>query len=68
MGFDFLSEELRAQFNIVDTEAVSSNGYDENAMAIIDATENRGSWFGFDRVRTAVTGPNSCGIRMRTRT
>ncbi|EXJ15986.1 hypothetical protein D779_0734 [Imhoffiella purpurea] len=33
---DFLSPELRAQFDIVDTEAVSSNGYDGHAMALID--------------------------------
>jgi len=36
LGFDFLSEDLRAQFNIVDTEAVSSNGYDAHAMELID--------------------------------
>jgi len=34
--FDFLSSELRAQFNIVDTDAVSSNGYDAHALALIE--------------------------------
>ena len=34
--YDFLSEELRAQFNIVDTDAESSNGYDHYANEIIE--------------------------------
>ena len=34
--YDFLSAELRAQFNIVDTDAVSSNGYDANANELIE--------------------------------
>src|ERR1700746_2092953 len=33
---DFLTDELRAQFNIVDTNAVSSNGYDRFAMELIE--------------------------------
>jgi len=33
---DFLSAELRAQFDIVDTDAVSSNGYDGHAMGFIE--------------------------------
>ena len=38
--YDFLSAELRARFNIVDTDAVSSNGYDENGMALIDGNQD----------------------------
>lgn len=34
--FDFLTDELRAQFNIIDTENVSSNQYDGNAIALIE--------------------------------
>ena len=34
--YDFLSEELRAQFNIVDTDAESSNGYDRFANELIE--------------------------------
>jgi SAM-dependent methyltransferase len=34
-GFDFLTSELREQFNIVDTDAVSSNGYDPNVIELI---------------------------------
>src|SRR5688572_810076 len=37
--FDFLSPELRAQFNIVDTDAVSSNGYDPHALGLIGRHE-----------------------------
>jgi SAM-dependent methyltransferase len=37
--YDFLSEELRAQFNIADTDAVSSNGYDAYAMDLIKKNE-----------------------------
>jgi SAM-dependent methyltransferase len=33
---DFLTKELRTQFNIVDTEAVSSNVYDPYAMELIE--------------------------------
>jgi len=33
--YDFLSEELRSKFNIVDTDAVSSNGYDAYGMDLI---------------------------------
>ena len=38
--YDFLSEELRSQFNIVDTDAVSSNGYDAFGMELIKRNEN----------------------------
>lgn len=34
--YDFLTPELRAQFNIIDTENVSSNGYDGDAIALIE--------------------------------
>lgn len=37
--YDFLSDELRLDFNIVDTDAVSSNAYDVYAMDLI--RENR---------------------------
>jgi SAM-dependent methyltransferase len=33
--FDFLTEELRTAFAIVETDAVSSNGYDANAQELI---------------------------------
>jgi SAM-dependent methyltransferase len=33
-GFDFLTVELRDQFNIVDTDAISSNDYDPNALEL----------------------------------
>src|ERR1017187_6801040 len=33
--FDFLTPELRAQFAIIDTDAVASNGYDNYAMDLI---------------------------------
>jgi ubiquinone/menaquinone biosynthesis C-methylase UbiE len=36
MMYDFLSNELREEFNIVDTDAVSSNGYDRYAMELIE--------------------------------
>lgn len=36
--YDYLSEELREDFNIVDTAAVSSNGYDRDVMELIDET------------------------------
>jgi SAM-dependent methyltransferase len=35
-GFDFLTDELRARFNIVDTSAVSSNEYDRNVLGLIE--------------------------------
>lgn len=35
-GFDYLSDSLRQQFNIVDTDAVSSNDYDGHVLAMID--------------------------------
>ncbi len=38
--YNFLSEELRSQFNIIDTDAISSNGYDGYAMEIIKQNEN----------------------------
>jgi SAM-dependent methyltransferase len=34
--YDFLTPELRAQFNIIDTANVSSNGYDGDAIALIE--------------------------------
>jgi SAM-dependent methyltransferase len=34
--FDFLTAELRNQFNVVDSIAVSSNGYDSHALELID--------------------------------
>jgi SAM-dependent methyltransferase len=34
--FDFLTEELRKEFNIVDTDLVSAHDYDSHAMAIIN--------------------------------
>jgi len=34
--YDFLTEELRHEFNIVDTNAVSSNGYDGRAMELVE--------------------------------
>jgi SAM-dependent methyltransferase len=34
--FDFLTAELRAEFNIVDTENVSSHDYDHDALHIIE--------------------------------
>jgi Methyltransferase domain len=35
-SFDFLTPELRKQFNIVDTNAVSSNDYDGVVLSLID--------------------------------
>lgn len=35
LGFDFLSDELRRQFDIVDTANVSSNNYDETAKKFL---------------------------------
>jgi SAM-dependent methyltransferase len=37
--YDFLSKELRSQFNIVATDAVSSNGYDAYGMEMIKKNE-----------------------------
>ncbi len=34
--FDFLTDKLREQFNIIDTNKVSSNGYDGHAMELIN--------------------------------
>lgn len=34
--FDFLTDDLRSQFNIIDTDAVSSNGYDGNVVNLIN--------------------------------
>lgn len=39
---DYLSDELRVQFHIVDTDNVSANEYDETARAMID--EFRDGW------------------------
>ena len=38
--YNFLSEELRSQFNIIDTDAISSNSYDSHAMEIIKKNED----------------------------
>ena len=38
--YDFLTDELRSDFNIVDTDAVSSNGYDGYVMKLIEKYEN----------------------------
>lgn len=38
--YDFLSEELRSRFNIVDTDAVSSNGYDAYGLELIKKNED----------------------------
>ncbi len=38
--YDFLTEELRAQFNIIDTDAVSSNYYDPHVIKIIKKHAN----------------------------
>jgi SAM-dependent methyltransferase len=38
--FDFLTEKLRAQFNIIDTDNVSSNGYDNFGLDIIKRYEH----------------------------
>ena len=35
-GYDFLTDELRQQFNITDTDNVSSNQYDPTALAMIE--------------------------------
>jgi hypothetical protein len=35
-SYDFLTKELREQFNIMDTNAVSSNGYDAYALQLIE--------------------------------
>lgn len=34
--YDFLTEKLRAQFNIIEIDAVSSNGYDAYVMTLIE--------------------------------
>lgn len=38
--FDFLTEKLRSQFNIIDTDNVSSNCYDKNVIDIINLHEH----------------------------
>ena len=38
--YNFLSDELRSKFNIVNTDAVSSNGYDGYAMELIKKNED----------------------------
>ena len=40
--YDFLSEDLRAEFDIVDTSAVSSNEYDKHVLDLI--TRNADGW------------------------
>jgi len=37
--YDFLTNELRSEFNIIDTDAVSSNGYDAFVMDLIKKYE-----------------------------
>ncbi|MGF6923390.1 class I SAM-dependent methyltransferase [Paraburkholderia sp. 40] len=36
LSFDFLTPELRSQFNIIDTDVISSNEYDDDVLALID--------------------------------
>lgn len=36
VGFDSLTEDLRTQFHIFDTDAVSSNGYDDYATQLVE--------------------------------
>lgn len=38
--YDFLTQELRTKYNIVDTDAVSSHGYDVYAMEIVNKHKN----------------------------
>lgn len=38
--FDYLSDELREEFNIIDTESVSSNGYDSITRELIEENRN----------------------------
>ncbi|MEO7103902.1 MAG: class I SAM-dependent methyltransferase [Gemmatimonadaceae bacterium] len=40
IGFDFLTPQLRAEFNIIDTSAVSSNDYDGVARSLITKHAN----------------------------
>jgi SAM-dependent methyltransferase len=37
--YDFLSDELRDRFSIIDTSAVSSNGYDKDFMDVINSND-----------------------------
>lgn len=37
--YDFLSDELRDKFSIIDTSAVSSNGYDKDFMDVINSND-----------------------------
>lgn len=39
-GFDFLTEELRREFNILDTSNVSSNDYDPSVLRLIQKHES----------------------------
>lgn len=38
-GYDFLTEDLRSEFNIIDTDSVSSNPYDDHAMELVNRYE-----------------------------
>ena len=38
--YDYLSDELREEFNIIDTESVSSNGYDSYTRELIEENDN----------------------------
>ncbi len=38
--YDFLNDELRSKFKVVDTEAISSNGYDCYGMNLINNNKN----------------------------
>lgn len=40
--YDFLTDELRQEFNIADTDAVSSNGYDDHVLSLIE--RHRDGW------------------------
>jgi SAM-dependent methyltransferase len=40
LHYNFLTEELRQQFNIIDTENVSSNPYDPYALHLIESTRD----------------------------
>jgi len=35
LAFDFLTDELRTQFSIIDTKNISAHGYDEEALSLI---------------------------------
>jgi SAM-dependent methyltransferase len=38
--YDFLTDELREQFNIIETDAISSNSYDDDVLALIKKHQN----------------------------